>query len=167
MKNLWSLFVLVFALVLLCAITAFAGDAAVTVNGQPFGEVLSVFLKDTVFPILGALLLGFASWAAKGIGSKYKIKTLTEENNFAIQLAAQGVAFAEEKAAAYAKNAAPLAKSEKLNSAMAYVMQMAPKVTEAQAQSLVTSALAMLPGAGATGNNAVGVGSIPPLQTLP
>src|ERR1035437_1796450 len=143
-------------LAVLYATVCFGADSAVTINGTPFGEVLSTFLSQTVLPVLGALVLGFISWAAKTVGSRFKIEALLTDNNFVTQLAAQGVAFAEEKAANYAKQAQPLSNNDKLNAAIAYVMQMAPKVTPEQAQSLVTSSLAMLPGVGATGNTAVG-----------
>jgi hypothetical protein len=153
---------LMILLAVLYASVCFGADSAVTINGTPFGEALSTLLTTTVFPILGAMALGFVSWAAKSFGSKFKIDALTADNNFVTNLAAQGVAFAEEKAANYAKQAQPLSNNDKLNAAIAYVMQMAPKVSPEQAQSLVTSALAMLPGVGATGNAAVGVPTIAP-----
>jgi hypothetical protein len=174
MKNIWNIFALVFMLMLLLVVSCFGADSIPV--GVPFGEILSDFLKQTVFPILGALVLGFISWAVKAFGTKYKIAALADNNNFLMQIAAQAVAFAEEKGAAYAKNASPLTNSDKLNSAIAYVIQMAPKVTQEQAQSLVTSALASLPGVGATGTSAVGVAPAEatpvaplndPLQTLP
>ena len=144
MKYLFTL------LLVLTASICFASDAVT------FGDTLSTFLMQTVFPVLGALVLGFVSWAAQKVGAKYKIESLTTQNNFVTQLAAQGVAFAEEKAANFAKTAQPISGNDKLNAAIAYVMQMAPKVSTEQAQSLVTSALAMLPGVGATGNASVG-----------
>jgi hypothetical protein len=158
MKSLIVLFVLAFATV------CFGADSAVTINDTPFGEALSELLKTTVLPVLGALVLGFISWAAKYVGSRFKIESLLADNNFVTQIAAQGVAFAEEKAANYAKQAQPLSNNDKLNAAIAYVMQMAPKVSPEQAQSLVTSVLATLPGVGATGNAAVGV---KPVETPP
>lgn len=154
-------------LAVLYASICFGADSVVTINSTPFGEVLSTLLSQTVLPVLGALVLGFISWAAKAFGAKFKIDALTADNNFVTNLAAQGIAFAEEKAANYAKQAKPLSNNDKLNAAIAYVMQMAPKVTPEQAQSLVTSVLATLPGVGATGNVAVGVptvivGPVPP-----
>ena len=146
-----------FVFVLLAFATVCFGADAVAVPAVPFGDTLSTLLSQTILPILGALVLGFISWAAKYVGSKFKIDALTADNNFVTNLAAQGIAFAEEKAANYAKQAQPLSNNDKLNAAIAYVMQMAPKVSPEQAQSLVTSALAMLPGVGATGNAAVGV----------
>jgi len=152
MKSLFVLVILAFATV------CFGADAVVTpAPSVPFGDTLSTLLSQTILPILGALVLGFVSWAAKYIGSKFKIEALTTNNEYLNRLAAQGVAFAQEKAANYAKQAQPLSSNDKLNSAIAYVMQMAPKVSPEQAQSLVTSALAMLPGVGATGDAAVGV----------
>lgn len=151
---------LIVLLAVLYASICFGADSAVTINGAPFGDALSELLKTTILPILGALVLGFVSWAAKYVGVKFKIDALTKENNFVTNLAAQGVAFAEEKAANYAKQAQPLSNNDKLNAAIAYVMQMAPKVSPEQAQSLVTSALAMLPGVGATGNAAVGMPTV-------
>ena len=145
MKSLTVLFVVLYAAV------CFGADAAPVA----WGDTLSTFLNNTIFPILGALLTGFVSWACMKIGTKFKISALTEKNNFVTQLAAQGVAFAEEKGANYAKSLAPISSNDKLNAAIAYVMQMAPTVTTEQAQSLVTSALAMLPNAGATGTATV------------
>lgn len=154
-------FIVFFVAGLVCIIPAvvFAVDAVV-VPVVTFGDTFSTFLSQTILPILGALVLGFVSWAAKYIGAKFKIDALTADNNFVTNIAAQAVAFAEEKAANYAKQAQPLSNNDKLNAAIAYVMQMAPKVTQEQAQSLVTSALAMLPGVGATGNAAVGVPTV-------
>lgn len=151
---------------MLFAVSVMAADVVVPADTPSvFGTALSTFLSGTVFPVLGALVLGFVSWAAKKIGNKFHIESLVADNNFLTNIAAQGVAFAEEKAANYAKNAKPLSGGDKLNSAIAYVLQMAPKVSESQAQSLVTSALAMLPGVGATGPAAVG--TVAPVATVP
>jgi hypothetical protein len=149
------------ALVMFTATLALAADAAPATNA--FGAALSAFCTNTLLPLLGALTLGFASWAAKKLGDKYKIAGLSDSNGFLMQVAAQGVAFAEEKAANFAKNAQPLTGNDKLNAAIAYMLQNAPKVTEAQAQSLVTAALASLPGVGATGSASVTVPPVVPV----
>jgi hypothetical protein len=161
-----------FALVVLFIVTSvccvLAADPTPTATPSAFGIMLSDLLTNTVFPVLGALALGFVTWAANKVGAKFKIDALTADNNFVTRVAAQGVAFAEEKAANYAKNTQPLTSSDKLNSAIAYVLQQAPKVTPEQAQSIVTSALAMLPGVGATGNAAIGTPTtIDPLAVVP
>ena len=151
-------FVMLFTLsiwFIIATLPVFAADTAPA--AVPWGDVLSTFLTNSVLPIFGALVMGFASWAATKIGTKYHIDCLLGNNTFVTQIASQGVAFAEEKAANFAKTASPISSNDKLNAAIAYVMQMAPKVTPEQAQSLVTSALAMLPGVGATGDAAVGV----------
>ena len=155
---------IVFVLLAIASVCFAADPVAAAVT---FGDSLSAFLTQTVFPIFTALALGFATWAAQKIGAKFKIEALTKQNNFVTQIAAQGIAFAEEKAANYAKTVAPLTGNEKLNAAIAYVLQMAPKVTPEQAQSLVTSVLATLPGVGATGPAAVGVvGSTPSVAVV-
>ena len=159
MKNLVSLITLIF----ICMLTALALAADAAPATSTFGDALSSFLTGTAFPILAALALGFVSWAAKKIGTKYHIDSLLSDNNLMTNIAAQGVAFAEEKAANFAKTAQPLTSNDKLNSAIAYVLQMAPKITEAQAQSMVTSVLAMLPGVGATGTAVV----VPPITLTP
>ena len=164
MKRFNLLCALSFWIVLSLIGFAMAADAVPPAAPNIFGDALAGFLTSTVFPVLGALALGIVSWAAEKIGTKFKIDSLTQDHNFLTQIAAQGVAFAEEKAANYAKAAKPLSGNEKLNAAIAYVIQMAPKVSEAQAQSLVTSALAMLPGVGATGAAAVGT---PPPVVIP
>jgi hypothetical protein len=154
MKKFCLLIVLSLMFVLSLLSYCIAAEAAAVPN--PFGDALTTLLTNVIFPFFGALTLGVVTWAAKKIGNKFKIETLAQDNNFLTSIAAQGIAFAEEKAANFAKNAQPLTGNDKLNSAIAYVMQMAPKVSEAQAQSLVTAALAMLPGVGATGTTAVG-----------
>lgn len=127
--------------------------AAPAVNS--FGSALAGFFSQTVFPILSAFLLGLVSIAVKKFGDKYKIATLQENNNFLVNLAAQGVALAEEKGAAYLKNQLAFTGNQKLNAAVEYVMLNAPKVSREQAESLVHSALGSVQGAGATGESAV------------
>ena len=156
--------VLPFALLFMGSI-AFGADAAAA---QPaWGDALYSFLTQTVFPVLGALTLGIVSWAAKKFGDKFHIQGLGDQNSMLMQLASQGVAFAEEKGANFAKNAQPITSNDKLNSAIAYVMQMAPKVTTDQAQSLVTAALAMVAGVGATGQTTVGTALTPNTPAAP
>jgi hypothetical protein len=154
---------------LACATMVFGADAvpAAAPTVSQFGQALNTFFVQTAFPIFGALVLGFASWALGKLGTKFKIQGLQDKNSFLMQLAGQGVAFAEEKAANFAKSAQPLTGNDKLNAAIAYMLQNAPKLTEAQAQSLVTSALASIPGVGATSSTTVDIPAPPVVVTQP
>lgn len=144
-------FVLLVLSVVLSAGIAMAANAAPQTPAQD----LATTLQQTVFPVLGSLLLGFISWACTKLGQKFHIDSLTQKNNILIQIAAQGVAYAEEKAASLVGSKAELTGSEKLDEAIAYICRALPKVSADDAQRAATAVLAMIPGIGASGSTAV------------
>lgn len=125
--------------------------AHTAVPPSTFGAALQVFLSGTVFPLLGSFVLGLVSLLLTRLGTKYKVQALTEENNFLFRLAAQGVALAEEWAAKRASATTRLTGMEKMDIAIAHILTYAPKVSTKQAEDIVHSMLAQIPGAGATG----------------
>lgn len=147
---------------IILALTLFACGACVPAYGADmvpahqvaapsFGTALQAFLEQTVFPIISALVLGLASLFLTRLGKKYKVQSLTEENNFLFRLAAQGVALAEEWAAKRAGGATRLTGMEKMDIAIGHILTYAPKISPKQAEDIVHSVLAQIPGAGATG----------------
>ena len=114
------------------------------------GAGLQAFLEQTVFPIITALVLGLVSLVLTRLGQKYQVQALTEKNNFLFRLAAQGVALAEEWAAKKAGTTTQLTGVNKLDIAVQHILSFSPKVSRAQAEDIVHSVLAQIPGAGAT-----------------
>jgi hypothetical protein len=146
---------LMLTMVALTCLSAFAADVipahTPSATEPVFGAALQGFLQGTVFPIITALVLGLVSLVLNRLGQKYKIQALTERNNFLSRLAAQGVALAEERAAKLAGSVSKLSGSQKLDIAVAHLMSFAPSIKPEQAQNIVHSVLAQIPGAGATG----------------
>lgn len=128
-----------------------ADAAAVPTAAQSFATVL----QQTVFPVIGSILLGLFSWACTKLGQKFHIDSLTQKDNLLMSIAAQGVAYAEEKAASLVGSKSELTGSAKLDLAVAYICRAIPTVSPDQAQRAATAALAMIPGVGATGAAAV------------
>jgi len=148
---------LCFAVALVSAflIPAFAADGAAAV-GTPLGESISGVLSGTVFPLINALLAGLIGWAVVHIGNKYKIDALINSEALIQSAAYKGVSMAEEFAARKMKTMnIKIASSQKLNMAIAQVLNAAPKLTQEEAAGYVESALAKITGVGATGEKAV------------
>lgn len=145
------LFALVSVVALLLVSVAFAADAVVPTASS---GIMAGFLTGTVFPLLSALLLGLFSYGLKLLADKYKLGILADNNDLLMRVAAQGIAYAEEKAAIYADTKVPLNGNDKTSHAVSYILKAMPKLTPEQAQNAVHAVLAMIPGAGATGANA-------------
>jgi hypothetical protein len=131
---------------------AFAVDSAVPAAVSPSSGAVGELLRQTVFPIITALFLGVVSLFLKKLGDKLGVQSLADRNGLLMTIAAQGVAFAEEKAAIYADSRLPLSGSDKLTAATSYILKAMPKVTQEQAEAATHAILAMIPGAGATGS---------------
>ena len=127
----------------------FAADPAPAAT-NPAPAALAAFLRDSVFPVIGAFLMGVVSIFLNRLGTKFKIEALTQRDNFLERLAHQGIALAEEKAAQYIGSRGSLTGRDKLDIAVAHVLAYVPKVGEAQARHIVESLLARIPGVGAT-----------------
>ncbi len=140
---------ILFALALVFTITAFAADAAPAASSG----IMAGFLNGTVFPLVGALLLGLLTYGLRLFATKYKLQILADNNDMLMKLAAQGIAFAEEKAATYADTKVPLNGNDKMTHAVSYILKAMPKLTPEQAQDAVHAVLAIIPGTGATGAN--------------
>ena len=149
MKKILSLTILM-AFILLVGLVAVAFAADPTPQ-----QTVASTLQQTVFPVIGSFFLGLVSLIVTKIVQKFKIDALTQQNNFLIQIAAQGVAYAEEKAASIIGSKAQLTGSQKLDIAIAYICKSLPKVSQEEAERAAMAALAMIPGVGATGAAAV------------
>jgi hypothetical protein len=117
---------------------------------SPAPLALAIFLKESIFPILAAFLLGVVTLVLNYVGQKYKVEALTQKNNLLEQIAYQGITLAEEWAAKQVADRATITGSDKLDVAVNHVLTLMPKVSEAQAEDIVHSLLARIPGLGAT-----------------
>jgi hypothetical protein len=116
------------------------------------GEALAAFLSSVIFPVVSAFLVGLVGIILNKVRQKYNVNISMDTQAYLEQLAAQGVARAEELAAqAVKKNYDKFTGREKLNSAMNHILLMAPKITPEKAEALVHAALAKMDGVGATG----------------
>lgn len=115
---------------------------------------LGTLLQQTVFPVIGAVLMGLASLALQWLGKKYKLEALNAENGFLMKLAHQGITLAEERAAQVIDTKLALNGQNKLAIATGHILSVMPKISEARAQAIVESLLAQIPGVGATADQA-------------
>ncbi|MFH1027802.1 MAG: hypothetical protein V1791_07360 [Pseudomonadota bacterium] len=162
----------VFALAfLLCATAVFAADpAAVDASSAP--AALAALLRDSLFPLVSALALGYLSLFLNRLGQKYKIEALTQKDNIVERFAFQGIALAEEKAAQLVGSKAALTGVQKLDLAIAHICSAMPKISREQADAMVHSLLAQTSGVGATGGatvtrDSLGILGGATLETIP
>jgi hypothetical protein len=164
MKKL-ARFALLLLVATLFAAVACAADPA-TVEASPAPAALVALLRDTLFPLVSALALGYLSLFLNRLGQKYKIEALTQKDNIVERLAFQGIALAEEKAAQLVGSKSALTGSQKLDVAIAYVCGAMPKLSREQADAMVHALLAQTPGIGATGDKTVSRDTLGILGTI-
>lgn len=129
---------------------AFAADPAVAPAVSPAPAALATFLRDSVFPLISAALLGLLAIPLHWLGNKFKIDYLLQKDNAIERLAFQGISLAEEMAAKRVGAMAALTGSEKLDVAVSHILAAMPAVSKEQAERIVESLLAQIPGVGAT-----------------
>jgi hypothetical protein len=150
-RSLLFLAILLVALsVLLVAPIAMAADA------NPAGDSLALFLGNVVFPVLAAFLLGLIGVILDKLRKKYNLDISAAVQSSMEQTAKRAIGYVEERAAAAIKNkVTTLTGNEKLDMAVAYVLEAMPRVTPEQAERLVHGVLGETVGAGATGAGSV------------
>jgi hypothetical protein len=146
--------VAVFFAVANCA-PVFAADLLPAPTAAAAPDSLTTFLRQSVFPVIGALFMGILTLFLTRIGQKYKIDALTQRNNIVEQLAYQGITKAEELAAQFVGSKALLSGGDKLSIAVSHILAFMPSVTKDQAESMVHALLAQIPGTGASGNMSI------------
>lgn len=124
--------------------------AADTPAVSPAPAALAVFLRDSVFPLISAALLGLLAIPLHWLGNKFKIDYLLQKDNAIERLAFQGISLAEEMAAKRIGEMAALTGSEKLDVAVSHILAAMPAVSKEQAERIVEALLAQIPGVGAT-----------------
>ncbi len=149
MKKLFALLSVVL-LSLVIAAVALAADPVATPAASPAPAALAAFLRDSVFPLITAALLGLLAIPLHWLGNKFKIDYLLQKDNAITRLAFQGISLAEEMAAKRVENMAKLTGSEKLDVAVSHILAAMPAVSKEQAERIVESLLAQIPGVGAT-----------------
>lgn len=139
------------------AITAltFAAEPAAAPAVSPAPTALATFLRDSVFPLISAALLGLLAIPLHWLGNKFKIDYLLQKDNAVERLAFQGISLAEEMAAKLVGSKSALTGNEKLDIAVSHILSVMPKVSQEQAQRIVESLLAQIPGVGATKESVV------------
>lgn len=163
MKRLLSL--LLTLSVLAITALAFAADPAAPVV-SPAPAALATFLRESVFPLISAVLLGLLAIPLHWLGNRFKIDYLLQKDNAIERLAFQGISLAEEMAAKRVDGMAWLTGREKLDVAVSHILAAMPAVSKEQAERIVEALLAQIPGVGATKSAIVtrdplfGVGSV-------
>lgn len=117
------------------------------------GVVLSQFLIQVVFPILGAIILVLIGWAIKKAARKWDLDFLVAYRDQIGTLAMQAVNYAEEWAAGKAKEATRITGRHKMDAALMWMMKRVPEIEKDEAKEWIESALRQM-GAGASGKNA-------------
>lgn len=164
MKKLLSFTLFTLALLVCVAPVVFAADPA-TIDVSSAPTALASFLRETIFPLVSALALGYLSLFLNRLGQKYKIEALTQKDNIVEKLAFQGITLAEEKAAQLVGSKAALTGVQKLDLAIAHICSAMPKVSREQADAIIHSLLAQTSGIGATGQAAITSQPVPTSAT--
>lgn len=148
MKTLIAMSLTLFALVV--SAVAIAADPAAVPAVSPAPAALAAFLRDSVFPLISAALLGLLAIPLHWLGNKFKIDYLLQKDNAIERLAFQGISLAEEMAAKLVGSKSALTGNEKLDIAVSHILAAMPKVSKEQAERIVEALLAQIPGVGAT-----------------
>lgn len=148
MKKLFTL--LLILSVLAITALAIAADPVTTPAASPAPAALATFLRDSVFPLISAALLGLLAIPLHWLGNKFKIDYLLQKDNAIERLAFQGISLAEEMAAKKVEGLDKLTGSEKLDIAVSHILAAMPSVSNEQAERIVEALLAQIPGVGAT-----------------
>lgn len=120
------------------------------------GIAVAGLWSGVVVPVIASLCLGLLGLVLDKLRKKYNLQISSETQAYLGSIAERGIALAEERGAAYIKaNVMKITGRDKLDIAIAHVLESAPKVTREQADTLVHAALARLQGAGATGDKAL------------
>jgi hypothetical protein len=144
------------AMLILCLAFAAVSFAAEGVGLSPGGQAVQSLLTGVVFPVLTALLMGFVGLVLKKLVTKYNLDIDASRQAELEALVGRGIAYAEEKAAALAKEKVKtLTGNDKLDIAIAHIVEASPKVSQAQAEKLVHTVLGKMYGVGASGTTAV------------
>lgn len=145
-------FIVLGIMTMLWALPAFAAESA----PNPVGDALAHLLSANVFPLIAAALSALVGIVLDKIRKKYNLDISAKHQEQLEAFARQGIALAEEKAAAFLKaNATRLTGQNKLDLAISHVIAMSPAITIEQADALVHSVLARTVGTGATGLSTV------------
>lgn len=136
--------------VLCIAALAIAAEPAAAPAVSPAPAALATFLRDSVFPLISAALLGLLAIPLHWLGNKFKIDYLLQKDNAIERLAFQGISLAEEMAAKRVGDMKTLTGSEKLDVAVSHILAAMPAVSKEQAERIVEALLAQIPGVGAT-----------------
>lgn len=147
---------LLFALIVLLTLVLAAPWALAGEPGVSLGPALAELLGQTVWPLIAAVVAGFATIVLRKLAAKFGLEGLLAQERRLRELAHQGVALAEELAARRLKEAEiKLPGGDKLNLAVAHIMAAVPEITRSRAEALVEATLGMALGVGATGDQAV------------
>lgn len=120
------------------------------------GDAMANTFAGTVAPILTAALLGLVGVGINWARKKWKLDALASLQGLAEAAALRGIAYAEEKAeAAIKKGGDKIPGNEKLQLAVAQVLEAVPKISPERATAIVEGMLGRVVGAGASGTKAV------------
>jgi len=156
MKREISLMV-IFTLLILAGVAS-AEDVVAVSNAAPtLGDAISGVIHKDIIPVLTALILGLIGALALKLKAKWGLDLTTSNMQYIEGLALQGIGYAEEKSAAYAKKAIDnkMEGHEKLAIAVAHIVAAMPSVSEETAERIVHAILAKTQDVGATGEKTI------------
>jgi hypothetical protein len=140
----------------LAALMSAASVYAAETTGTPLAEALGDLVVNTLLPVLVALAGTLASIALYRLKAWLKIKTSAEFDIWVSGRAEEAVQYVGETAAAKLKTAkVKMTGSEKLNIAVARLIERVPSLSREQAEMCVHAALARVSGEGATGKKVI------------
>jgi hypothetical protein len=116
-----------------------------------YGEVLSTFFVQVVFPILSAVIMVLISLVMKRLADKYGMEELLNHQNHIEALAMAAIGYAEEIAAVRLKNRETITGNFKMDTALGWLMSRSPEMSVEDAQQWIEAMLARTYNAGATG----------------
>lgn len=134
----------------------FFATPAWAVGPTPLAQAMADVVSGTIMPLIAAVVAAFAVIALRRLAAKLGVEGLLAHEGRVKELAHQGIALAEEYAAArIKKQAVKLPGGEKLNMAVAHILSMVPEISREQAEVSVHAALGRLSGVGASGETAI------------
>jgi hypothetical protein len=108
------------------------------------GTALGEFLVKVVIPFLAVIVMALVSMVARKLDKKFGVEIFESNMRHLTGLAGMAAEYAEEKAAAWAKQRGSIVGYDKLDHAVAWMMKQAPEISEERAKALIEAALPSL-----------------------
>lgn len=113
------------------------------------GLIFGDFVSQVIFPVILAVVTIIIGLAARKLDKRFNTAIFSDNISNIMSLAEHAGQYAEEKAMSWAKDRGKITGQEKLDLAVAWLMERAPEITTKQAEEWIEAVLPLI-GEGST-----------------